>query len=1122
MATRLQCPNPACSRTSISQVDFSGQSVKCKFCGQVFIVPTETITRISRFVIRAKLGQGAFGAVYRAYDPQLDREVAIKIPHASVVANPNRVERFLREAKAAAKLRHPHIVPVFDTGTDGTTNYIATAFIEGKPLSHSIEESGVDLQRTVRLMRELCEALAYAHEEGIVHRDVKPENILVDQQDRIHLLDFGLATRQEDESKLTNEGAVMGTPSYMAPEQAAGNSSEAGPAADQYAAGVVLYELLTGRLPFEGPPAVVMHNTIHSSPPTPSSLRKDLPRDLETICLKVLSKDPKDRYPSCLVFADDLRRWQEGEPITARPLSTFERIVRWSRKNQLIATAIAISILFLCLGTVVSTFFAIQATESARLAIQESDRASLESVRASEAQREAQQTAEREMEQRQRAEKAAAGEEEARKKAEAERQKAEEAARLAESERQKATMAALAATSAQAKTAEALSELQSAQERVLESEMEARSSAYGAFLALAFTQIQTREYAQATRTLSRCQVQQRGWEWRLLSDWAENSRSKPFEVALPKKPTAAAFTPDGEILVTGSMDGTVSAYRTSTGKAIWTSPAHGIWRGAAEFAIRDIAVTPDGKLALSVGTARDRGPTRGQDSSALVWDLATGKVVRDMDIPPAPDLRTLDRVAISPDGTRAAASDLAIGQGLEWDFRTGKVVNTFISQGAVAFAPSPDAMPPLGVKADKDVWFTAHALTVSARKGIIAFSRGGNHELTINTQGGKRNTALKLLGHSGQVRQIALQPDESRLASAGADGVIKLWDVTTGIEYLTLPGPGGAIVGLTTTADGIFAVTDSGKLARWLTPPGASFVNLEHKGPVLDLAWNPNGDRLAVSGRQSVRLYRLPEGSSEVLCDDRATSVVYAPNGQSVAIVDATGSATLIDVQSKQKTVIPHTVTGIQWVGFPATAGGLVVFAYQGKPKNDLTAGYWDLIKGQFRRAAVPLVGGYSWAMDPTRKVIAVGSTDRVAIFDASSWSRVGEIPLPLVEGKLPLCPAIQYSPDGKLLAVTSNNQLVWIIETRTGRIIQTLRGHKGSVQAVVFHPDSSLIITSGADETARISDSRSGKLITALHGHGGPVGALSISPDGRKLACGSTGGIRIWDLQIALANIKR
>lgn len=275
--------------------------------------------------MRAKVGAGASGTVYRAYDPQLDREVALKLPNPGVMTDANRAERFLREARIAARLWHQHIVPVFDAGKDGEQFYIATAFVDGQPLSESIPERGTDFARAARLARELAEALAFAHERQIVHRDVKPQNVMIDKRDRVLLMDFGLAALQrEEEARLTRDGAVLGTPAYMAPEQAKGQSADVTPAADQYAVGVVLYELLTGEVPFKGPIATVIHNVIRTEPEPPSARRPDVPADLEAICLKAMSKRPEHRYASCAALADELRRWQE-RAAAAPPASAVPR-----------------------------------------------------------------------------------------------------------------------------------------------------------------------------------------------------------------------------------------------------------------------------------------------------------------------------------------------------------------------------------------------------------------------------------------------------------------------------------------------------------------------------------------------------------------------------------------------------------------------------------------------------------------------------------------------------------------------------------------------------------------------------------------------------------------------------
>lgn len=354
----VRCPNPACQTLYQFPDNLRGRKARCKHCGAILQLgaegpeskgngspspakpePAAPKKMLGRFQIRQRLGAGAFGTVYRAFDPQLEREVALKVPQQAVLDSARRKERFVREAKAAAQLRHPHIVPVYDVGTAAEQYYIASAFIEGKPLADAVEERGMNCRRAAQIVQALAEALAYAHELGIVHRDIKPANVMLDLADQPHLMDFGLAARLDSTEKLTQDGAVMGTPAYMAPEQASGQKGAAQPASDQYSLGVVLYELLTGKTPFEGPPAVVLHNVMHTPTPKISSLRKDVPRDLETICMKAMARDPRDRYANCQALAEDLRRWQEGEPILARRLGLGERLVRWCRREPKLAVA---------------------------------------------------------------------------------------------------------------------------------------------------------------------------------------------------------------------------------------------------------------------------------------------------------------------------------------------------------------------------------------------------------------------------------------------------------------------------------------------------------------------------------------------------------------------------------------------------------------------------------------------------------------------------------------------------------------------------------------------------------------------------------------------------------------
>jgi WD40 repeat protein len=300
--------------------------------------PRDLPERIGRFQVRARLGAGSFGAVYLVYDPQLDREMALKVPQPGTLQNPQALERFLREARAAGRLNHPHIVPVYEAGGgDGQGDpayYIASAYIPGRTLEQALADGAIDFRQAARVAQALAEALAYAHGLGIVHRDVKPSNVLLDEQGEAFLMDFGLAHRLYAATKnLTHAGMVLGTPAYMAPEQAAGRQGAPLPASDQYSLGAVLYEMLTGHTPFSGTPQVVLYHTLHSTPPAPRSLNPTIPPELERICLKAMARQPEERYSTCQELAEDLRRWLEvpASPAPAPVPAPPPKGRRWRR-----------------------------------------------------------------------------------------------------------------------------------------------------------------------------------------------------------------------------------------------------------------------------------------------------------------------------------------------------------------------------------------------------------------------------------------------------------------------------------------------------------------------------------------------------------------------------------------------------------------------------------------------------------------------------------------------------------------------------------------------------------------------------------------------------------------------
>ncbi len=351
---RLRCPH--CRQT----VEGTAGSAPftCSACGKNFRVSTAEQgaslrpgQAFGRFLLLECVGAGTFGIVWKARDVQLDREVALKIPHKSWISSAVNLQRLDREARAAALLKHPNILNLIDVATVDDVPVLIADFIQGVTLEKWLSENEPSFRDAALWAVAIAQALAFAHERGFVHRDVKPGNIILEQAAgsnlrRPILIDFGLALRDEVAIVLTVEGQILGTPAYMSPEQALGKNEEVNSRSDIYSLGVVLYRMTTGVLPYHGPAARQIELAANGEPRWPRQINPHIPRDLETIISRAMAREPDRRFATAADMADDLKRFLEGRPILSRPVGRVERTLLWARRNRALAIASGIAVCF--------------------------------------------------------------------------------------------------------------------------------------------------------------------------------------------------------------------------------------------------------------------------------------------------------------------------------------------------------------------------------------------------------------------------------------------------------------------------------------------------------------------------------------------------------------------------------------------------------------------------------------------------------------------------------------------------------------------------------------------------------------------------------------------------------
>jgi eukaryotic-like serine/threonine-protein kinase len=936
---------------------------------------------IPGYEVLGELGRGGMGVVYKARQVKANRLVALKMILAGSHASADELERFQVEAEAVARLRHPNIIQVFEVGEHEGKPFFSLEFCGGGSLETKLRGTPLPPTEAAGMVETLARAMQAAHDLQVIHRDLKPANVLLLEDGTPRVTDFGLA-KKLDEAGRTASGAIMGTPSYMAPEQAGGKSKEIGPAADIYALGAILYDCLTGRPPFKAATAMdTVLQVISDDPVAPSRLAPRCPRDLETICLKCLRKEPGKRYPSAGALAEDLRRFQAGEPITARPVGRMERGWRWCKRNPGVATLAVALVLVATVGFGLVTWKwldAAVARDSAAQAAEEEKRARKDALLARDAA------------------------DEQRHRAEAALERAEGALYL--NRVRQAEQVARAGDRAAA-------------ERILdECRLDLRRWEWNLLRRGRLDGLVLRELGMPVNGLGFNQAGNRlatGSADGKVRVWDTTGKLLTTLSAQKNPVQAVALRPDGHMAVTGGKDGVLGVWDIETGKEIRRLEGH-------TDQILTLTWSPDGKW---IGSGS-------KDFTAMLWPVAGGEP------------RTLGGhgkpvsvVAFSPDMRLVVTADLD-GILKLWQMADGRLLRTlrghqlavlgagFSADGKEIFSGSLDGtirvwatetgQTKRTLRGDRGMAAVGlgRTATVSGTQVKIRELVGGQEVLTLRGPEGATpqsltfspdGLCLAVAWHDGrkleadEVRlwdatpppeRFTIHPDSvagpfSRpacclgqgpqaqgrrfLATGGLgldlqSGSAQLWDTATGLSLLTVHGHAAPITSLAFRPDGRQFATASADctLMVWETVTGKELQTIiGHRKPVLNATWSPDGHRIASVAADGRLCLSNPEKGIVVLTlpnhDPRSPALAYDSEGKRIAAVSGNGEL-----------VVHDAVSGSVLVSLPG-AGTLTAVAF-GPDGRLATAGpgnrvrLWDL---EARKAVLEVKP----ASDPLRQV---------------------------------------------------------------------------------------------------------------------------------------------------------
>jgi WD40 repeat protein len=1025
--------------------------------------PPAPVRHIGDYEVLEEIARGGMGVVFKARQQSPRRVVALKMILAGALADADQVRRFRMEAENAASLEHPHIVPIYEVGEHDGQPFFSMKFIGGGTLAQHVGRLTPDPRAAARLMATVARAVHFAHQRGILHRDLKPGNILLDAEGQPHVTDFGLAKRVEDGKGQTLSGAVVGTPGYLAPEQAAGKKGLTW-AADVHGLGAVLYALLTSRPPFQAETQIdTILQTLEDEPVPPSRRRPGVPRDLEVICLKCLSKEPGKRYANAEALADELERYLAGKPITGRPVGRVERAVKWVRRRPVIAGLLTLVVLVTSAGTTGMLWQYGHAVEARDLADREAEAA--------------RRLASKEKAARERADherhallmRDALSAWERHDVAEAERvlgevdesfQQTWETRHLRGLCRRKA-MPLLGHTGWVDSVAfspdgqRIVSGSRDATVRVWEAatgrEVLCLKGHTGRVECIAFSPDGQRiisgsgNFDGAGRPLP---GEVKVW------DAKQGRELLSLRTGYVR---CVAFSPDGQRIASGDADGTVHVWDPATGREV-------LFRKVHRSIVRSLVFIPDRQRIASVGG----------DGAVRVWEVATGREV----LSGKGHAGIVECVAFRADGQRFV-SGYSDGTVRVWETATGREVLCLKGHGGtvecVAFSPDGQRIVSGGAGGAARVWDaeTGRELfpLVAPSDGnllSVAFSPDGQRFVSGFSDGTLRvcraatsQEKVSLNGHDGKV-EVAFSPDSKRVVSGDVAGSVRVWEVATGQQILSLKGHTDAVSSIAFSPDGQRVVSGGGDgvLRVWETVTGRQVLSLKgHNGTVECVAFSPDGKQI-ISGNGG------EDGSGLALPGE-------------VKVWDAENGRELLSLKG-------HTGAVLN-----------VAFSPDGQ----------RIVSGGGDRAV------RKWEVATGRQVLSIKTDTRAVV---EGFSPDGQILFRhFVTGGTRYGSPMAVSPDGKRFASVGNDRAVW--DLATGQQVSSLQGRKyqvyGLAISVAFSPDGQRIVTGGGNGAIRVWNTATGQEMLCFEGHKDRVWSVAFSPDGQRIVSASDDGtVKIWD----------